>query len=715
MIEETRRHINRLIEEVGRLAESEMAPAEFYGELLKRVLSAMAAPAGAIWTRTPQGNLSLAFQINMREVGLDKSEDGKLVHDELLRLAVLQPQPLHLLPHSGTGAAEEGKPAPGNPTDFLLLLVPILLNNQVAGFLEVWQSPDRPLNAVAGFLQFMSAMADLAARYSRNQLMGQMIGQQQVWTQLEAFARQIHASLKPLEVGYLIANEGRRLVDCDRVTVGVRQGRRTRVEAVSGSDIVEKRSNLVVLMRKLFDAVLTWGEKLVYTGTKDDSLPPPVLHALDGYLAESNSKLLVVLPLKDEREKESKKPPRSALLMECFEPAAEPQQLVARLEVVGRHAASALYNAVEYRRIPLRFVWVPLAKIQDGLGGKGRTIALSALTVLLMLSVALFGAWPGGAPVAPWPLKMDAKGQLLPITRRQLFPPDTGKVVAIHVKPNEEIGENFNVLTLYSPQVNFKYVTLREEIKGLNRSIELFKGELNGQQRKDNTAEVMPRLIDAQKELKVKVAELENLLTGLAPVEGQPGHFYVKSPRFTAAENARRQRYRKAHGLPVGGPGRWTVLTPELHEHLMGKTFDPSTPLLRLGDKDSGWEVQAQLPQKHLHQIMSAYKRLNVKVLDVDMLVRSDPTRTFKGRLHFNRVGGEATPQKDDNNEAEPVVTAYISIDDADIPEDQQVPRDLLVAGIEVLVKVRCGDRRLGYSLFYGVWEFLCEKVLFFF
>ena len=310
---------------------------------------------------------------------------------------------------------------------------------------------------------------------------------------------------------------------------------------------------------------------------------------------------------------------------------------------------------------------------------------------------------------------MDAKGQLLPVTRRQLFASETGKVVAIHVKPNEEIGENFNVLTLYSPQVNLKYVTLREEIKGLNRSIKLFDDELKKQQRKDNTAEVMPRLIDAQKELKVKVAELENLQTGLTPVEGQPGHFYVKSPRFTAAENARRHHYRKAHGLPVGAPGRWTVLTPELHEHLMGKTFDPSTPLLRLGDKDSGWEVQAQLPQKHLHQIMSSYKRLNVKVLDVDMLVRSDPTQTFKGRLHFNRVGGEATPQKDDNNEAEPVVTAYISIDDADIPEDQQVPRDLLVAGIEVLVKIRCGDRRLGYSLFYGVWEFLCEKVLFFF
>src|SRR5205085_4481652 len=173
-------------------------------------------------------------------------------------------------------------------------------------------------DAVQGFLQFITRMADLCSLYTRNHLLRQMGGQQALWTQLEAFARQVHGSLNPVEVAYIIANEGRRLIECDRVSVGVRYGRRTRVEAISGADVVEKRSNLVVLMRKLFDSVLAWGEKLVYTGTKDDSLPPNVLQALDAYLAESNSKLLVVLPLRDEREKESKKMPRSALLMECF-------------------------------------------------------------------------------------------------------------------------------------------------------------------------------------------------------------------------------------------------------------------------------------------------------------------------------------------------------------------------------------------------------------
>ena len=140
-------------------------------------------------------------------------------------------------------------------------------------------------------------MAGLASVYARNHQLRQMSGQQQLWIQLEAFARQAHNSLNPMEVAYSVANEGRRLVECDRMSVAVRRGKKTTIEAISGADVVEKRSNLVQRMRRLTDRVIVWGEKLVYNGNRDDSLPPDVLDALDHYLAESNSKLLVILPL----------------------------------------------------------------------------------------------------------------------------------------------------------------------------------------------------------------------------------------------------------------------------------------------------------------------------------------------------------------------------------------------------------------------------------
>ena len=102
----------------------------------------------------------------------------------------------------------------------------------------------------------------------------------------------------------------------------------------------------------------------------------------------------------------------------------------------------------------------------------------------------------------------------------------------------------------------------------------------------------------------------------------------------------------------------------------------------------------------------------------MDVLPRSDPTRVFKGKLNKNKISGEATPNKDDNNEQEPVVLAYVRLVGEGIADQDSLPLQsphLLVTGTEVHAKVRCGTHPMGYSLFYGVWEFFYEKVVFFF
>jgi len=220
VIEQERRRLSQRLDEVARLCEGTLPPGSFYGELLQRLLESLAAVAGSVWIRTPQGNLQQQFQVNMQQAGLD-NDNARSQHDALLRLAFMQPQPMSLPPNSTMGPAEDGRPSPGNPTPYLLLLVPIRQNEQTIGLIEVLQGPNRPAAAVPGFLQYMAMMADLASRYQRNQLVGQLVGQQQLWTQLEAFARTIHSSLNPLEVSYHISSEGRRLIECDRVSVAV--------------------------------------------------------------------------------------------------------------------------------------------------------------------------------------------------------------------------------------------------------------------------------------------------------------------------------------------------------------------------------------------------------------------------------------------------------------------------------------------------------------
>ncbi len=694
-IEQERQRLSRRLDEVARLCEGDVAPTTFYGEMLRRLLESLAASAGAVWARTPQGNLQLVFQINLKEVGLDRSDEARRSHDELLRRAVVKPQPLHLLPHSGAGPAEEGQAAPGNPTDFLLLLVPILLNEQVAGLIEVWQSPGRPLNAVGGFLRYMGLMADLGARYQRNQMLGQMAGQQQLWTQLEAFSRQVHGTLNPIEVGYLVANEGRRLIECDRVSVGIRRGRKVSIDAISGADVVEKRSNLVLLMRKLTDKVLEWGEKLVFTGNKDDALPPRVLEALDAYLAESASKLLVVQPLKDEREGESKRPARAALVMECFDPPPEPQQMIARLDVVARHATSALYNSVEHRRIPMRFIWMPLAAIQEGVGGKAKAITLAVVAGLSLLVGAMIAV--------PWPLKMEATGQLVAQIRRVLYSPVPGTIKSFDTYTGENVEANRKLVTLYDRDLGDKILTLRNDIENARREAaaaeQAAKATLSPADRQANEGKASQQHAIE----KAKAEQLAQLIQHTNADPENPGYFFLKAPTFTPFEISR-----------LNSP-QWTVLTSDFKTELTDRMVKPSEPILRLGAKDGHWEIELKIPQKHVGQVLHAFERFHTDELDVDFLLRTDPTRKFKGKLSRDKIAGEANPSRDDNNESEPVVIAYVRIDEAGIDPADQLPRELLVSGTEVRAKIRCGNHAMGYSLFYGVWEFLYEKVVFYF
>ena len=71
----------------------------------------------------------------------------------------------------------------------------------------------------------------------------------------------------------------------------------------------------------------------------------------------------------------------------------------------------------------MRFLWMPLAKLQDGLGGKTKAIASLIVVGVIALVAAMI--------LVPYPLKMEANGQLLPINRRQVYAPAEGQVVDI--------------------------------------------------------------------------------------------------------------------------------------------------------------------------------------------------------------------------------------------------------------------------------------------
>src|SRR5262249_41982358 len=283
-----------------------------------------------------------------------------------------------------------------------------------------------------------------------------------------------------------------------------------------------------------------------------------------------------IMPLYDERdldnkEKEKEKqPPRSALVMECYEAPLDPQQTIARLDVVARHATSALYNSLEYNRIPFRFVWMPMALIQEGLGGQTRAIIVGVVAALSLIVTGLI--------VLPYPLRVDANGKMLPVVRRKVYTPAPGRILSFHVNEGDLVGENRVLATLEDSSLFEKLIKLREEMESAEQQ------RLSKQAEAEKAPEAEARKLRGQAELhKIQrdakrdaIAALMERTNGL---KGQPGKFALRAPEMTPGERA------------LAGGSQWTILTSEFKNKLDGEAR-PNEPIMNLGAINGPWEIE---------------------------------------------------------------------------------------------------------------------------
>src|SRR5882757_2474888 len=101
LVEQTKQQIRNLVREIAQLSKSELSPSQYYDALLNRVVSALAAVGGAVWTLADSGGLELAYQINLHETRLADSTENQAQHGRLLRKVVTGGQGLLVAPHSG--------------------------------------------------------------------------------------------------------------------------------------------------------------------------------------------------------------------------------------------------------------------------------------------------------------------------------------------------------------------------------------------------------------------------------------------------------------------------------------------------------------------------------------------------------------------------------------------------------------------------------------
>ncbi len=682
LIEQTRQHIRTLVNEIAQFAKSDISPNEFYGEFLPRVVTALAAVGGAVWVLEDQGRLTLAYQVNMQQANLgEKDESDQMRHGRLLQKVLLDGEGTLVAPNSGFGDSEEA----GNPTDLLLVLGPLKTELETVGVVEIFQRPNPRLETQRGYLRFLLQMCDLAGEFLKGRQLRHFGDRQVLWSQLEEFTRVVHASLDPRDTAYTIANEGRRIIGCDRVSVAIRRGRRCRVEAISGQDMFDRRSNMVRLMERLATVVVASEEPMWYTGDTTN-MAPQVEDALQDYVDETHSKTVAVIPLErpnvaDQVEEDpdnprEPEPPVGALIVELIEDSRVPDTVRHRVETVSRHSAAALANAVDHNSLFLLPVWRTLGKARWLV--KARTLPITALVSLgiLLLLLSMF--------VVRLELKAQAKGTVEPVLRQDVFAGIDGEVESVYVDHGDRVRGP-------DPKSGFPG-TLLVKLTNTDLSVEL--------------SEVAKKLANTMQE----IATTNNLLLRsrgtMTEAERAQLHGKLRELETTLLSLQEQQKLllEKQKELSVYSPNDGVVVTWDVKNLLKERPVRRGDVLMRIADPDGPWQLEVLMPDKRMGHIIRARQAAKREDPDNDLVVEyilaSDPDRTLRGKIV--EIHQSAEVREEEGN----VVLIKVAIDKKDLPAAVR-------PGATVTAKVHCGKVSLGYWLFHDLIAFIDSKILF--
>lgn len=661
LIQETKLQIRGLVNEIAQLAKSDCTLADFYDGYLNRVVSALASVGGAIWSVGESGQLDLQHQVNLAQAHLGEDEDSQYQHGLLLRRIVADGKSALVHPSSGGGDESDA----GNPTPFLLVLGVIKIDDQVEGIVEIFQRPGGGPTTQRGYLRFLVQMCDLAAEYLKNRRLRNFQERQALWDKLETFIHTIHGCLDVRETAYTVANEGRRLIDADRVSVALRRGGRCQVEVVSGLDSINRRSREVRCLSALATTVVRAGQPLWYHGDADD-LPPQIEKTLHEYLDKSPARLVAVIPLREPLRDETAQHGRygktiGALIVEQLQDNRLSEALEKRIDVVAGHAADALTNALNYSSLFLLPLWRLLGKSRMVIAARNlpKTVLILAALVGMVLAACL----------VPADLDLSAPGALRPAVRRDVFAQVDGKLVDLAVEPKQLVKQQQVLARLEDNHLESEVIALMGGISEKQKEINAIERAIQEDPHMDDVEEI---------QLVGKIHQLRE-----------------------AQESAKRQLevYREQQRqLVITSPVAGQVADWKVRDKLLRRPIDRGQRLMTVFDPAGAWELELQMAGRRMGKVDYA-DRQSEEPLQVTFILATHPGQEFIG--HVVEIDRVAEVRDENGN----TVRIRVAIDKEELPD--------LRDGAKVTARVHCGRRPIGYVWFHELIETVQAKVMF--
>ena len=678
-IENTKQQIRGLVSEIAQLSKSELEPGEFYAAFMQKIVSALAAHGGAVWNLSADGEASVLYQINIEANLLDSDSEDTARHNKLLQVIAHSNEAQLIPPNSGFG--EDG--SVGNPTDHLLVLAPLAGDQGVEAVVEVFQRPNAQPATQRGYLRFLVQMCELAAEWVKSQKLRQFSDRHSLWAQADQFSRLVHHNLDLRETAFTIANEGRRLIGCDRVSVALRKGSKCRVEAVSGQDTVERRSNAVTLLSTLATRVMKSGEPLWYDGSTED-LPPQIESVLDEYVDESYTRMMAVLPLKrpetkadaardpsdvDPNETKKREEYIGVLIIEQIETNLPRSIIDPRVDLVYEHCCRAVANSQEFSNLFLMPVWRTIGRTAWIIRARAlpKTIAITSL-VLAILFVFMF---------VKVDFSVEAEGVLQPVDRHDIFVPANGIVTEVNIQDQQQVKQGDLLVKLEDPDLLIE----KRRVEG---QLEETKDQLSNARRAQFQVGLSPAdKIRVSGQVQQLVLRRETLREELAIIQKKEELLEIKSP---------------ADGQVVL---QWDVEKTLLHRPVaIGQVV---MTVVEVGEEKK-WELELSLPERRLGHISEYREATGTNEHLVEYVLAMNPEHVFEGRVL--EIGQSTQVEGEDGT----IVPVLVKIDQTEL---ERVLAGDLRPGTTVTGDIHCGRASLGYAWFHEAIQWVQYNLLF--
>jgi hypothetical protein len=679
-VEETKAQIRGLVNEIAQLAKSGATAEEFYPELLTRIITALAAAGGAVWLLDEDRQLRLHYQINAEPSILDiddETNDDANRHTRLITRVANAGQSLLVPPYSGTTDGD----AEGNPTRYLLCLGALHHDGQQDGLIEIFQRPDTAPDTQRGYLKFLQQMCELAAEWLRSQKLRTLGDRQTLWQQADSFARATHESLDLKETAYIVANEGRRLIGCDRVSVAIKKGRKCKVQSISGQDTIENRSNIVSALNKLATRVVAAGEPLWHDGSTED-LPPQIEEALEDYVDQSYGRNIAVLPLREpertlgkddggaageiDRDDSHRGQVIGALIVEQIETDIPQDIFQARCDLVYEHGTRAIANSRAHTNLFLMPLWRTIGHATWII--RARTLPKTLAVLGLIAAVVL------GLIFIPKDFDLEAEGTLMAEERREIFAPIDGEVIEVNAIHKQLVKEGDVLVRLRNHEMEIQLNDIDGQIQTTLAEQSRVQSQL-GLRRQLQPSEKRA-LESEQTELKIKLAVLKQ---------------------------KRALQLKRYNDLVITSPIDGVVISWDVEKTLRSRPIMTGQVLMEVADLSKPMYLELELPEKregHLDDFIAENNLTEPDAeLEVEYILGTNVDHPLKATLKTASISTRA----DANEEHGAVIKmrAY--------PEQESLRQLLPLPGAKVVADVKCGTRSSGFVFLHEIYEWCCK------